>query len=218
VSAHSRSERSQRTRDAHRNAGLARFRDQGVAATSVEEIAADAGVTKRTFYRHYDSKLQILFSDYDARMNWFRKALEVRPRNEPLTRSVRAAVDAFPYDDALSAVADMRNRELDDEYVRTQLRRLQAELAHEIERHVQQRNPAQGDAAFVIALRAQWISAAMFTAIETWMRAGDHHNVEELSRLVDLALSVLDIHDNEIQADRRSHSATAAQPMRQLLR
>jgi hypothetical protein len=52
---------------------------------------------------------------------------------------------AIPYDDAPGAVADMRERELDDEYVRTQLRRLQAEMAHEIERHVQQRNPAQGD-------------------------------------------------------------------------
>ncbi len=58
--------------------------------------------------------------------------------------------------------------------------------------------------------RAQWISAAMFTSIETWMQAGDHHNIDELSRLVDLALSVLDDHDNEIRADSRSHGATVA--------
>jgi hypothetical protein len=38
-----------------------------------------------------------------------------------------------------------------------------------------------------------WDRAAMFTAIETRMQAGDHHNIDELSRLVDLELRVLSI-------------------------
>jgi hypothetical protein len=41
--------RSERTRDALRKAALVRFLAQGVEETSAEQIAADAGVSLRTF-------------------------------------------------------------------------------------------------------------------------------------------------------------------------
>lgn len=50
--------RSERTREALRQAALVRFLAQGVEATSAEQIAEDAGVSLRTFYRHL-SPLQI---------------------------------------------------------------------------------------------------------------------------------------------------------------
>ena len=43
--------RGERTRDALRRAAQVRFLAQGVEETSAEQIAADAGVTLRTFYR-----------------------------------------------------------------------------------------------------------------------------------------------------------------------
>ena len=71
--------RSERTRVALRRAALARFQTQGVEATSAEQIAADAGVTLRTFYRHFPSKHDLLFADYDSGLQWFRGALAARP-------------------------------------------------------------------------------------------------------------------------------------------
>ncbi|WP_155724414.1 TetR/AcrR family transcriptional regulator, partial [Mycobacterium avium] len=47
--------RSERTREALRQAALVRFLAQGVEDTSAEQIAADAGVSLRTFYRHFRS-------------------------------------------------------------------------------------------------------------------------------------------------------------------
>ena len=41
-----------------------RFLAQGVEDTSAEQIAADAGVSLRTFYRHFSSKHDLLFADY----------------------------------------------------------------------------------------------------------------------------------------------------------
>jgi AcrR family transcriptional regulator len=57
---------SERTREALRQAALVRFLAQGVEDTSAEQIAADAGVSLRTFYRHFTSKNDLLFADYDA--------------------------------------------------------------------------------------------------------------------------------------------------------
>ncbi len=76
--------RSERTREALRQAALVRFLAQGVEATSAEQIAEDAGVSLRTFYRHFRSKHDLLFADYDAGLHWFRAALDARPADESI--------------------------------------------------------------------------------------------------------------------------------------
>src|SRR5215207_9582754 len=90
--------RSERTRDALRQAALVRFLAQGVEDTSAEQIAADAGVSLRTFYRHFASKHDLLFADYDAGLQWFRAALADRSADESLVDSVHSAILAAPYD------------------------------------------------------------------------------------------------------------------------
>ena len=106
--------RSERTREALRRAALLRFLDQGVEGTSAEQIAADAGVSLRTFYRHFASKHDLLFADYDAGLHWFRSALAARPSDEPLIESVQAAIFAFPYDvEAVTQIASLRAPELE---------------------------------------------------------------------------------------------------------
>jgi len=101
--------RSERTREALRRAALVRFLAQGVEGTSAEQIAGDAGVSLRTFYRHFTSKHDLLFADYDAGLHWFRSALAARPDDEPITESVQVAIFAFPYDvQAVTQIAAMR--------------------------------------------------------------------------------------------------------------
>ena len=81
--------RSERTREALRQAALVRFLAQGVEDTSAEQIAADAGVSLRTFYRHFSSKHDLLFADYTG-LHWFRAALDDRPATESIIDSVQA--------------------------------------------------------------------------------------------------------------------------------
>src|SRR5690349_23859069 len=108
--------RSERTREALRQAALVRFLAQGVEDTSAEQIAADAGVSLRTFYRHFGSKHDLLFADFDAGLQWFRGALAARPAGESVIESVQAAIFAFPYDvNAVAQIAAMRAEQVDGE-------------------------------------------------------------------------------------------------------
>lgn len=186
------SSRTERTRDALLAAALVRFLDDGVEATSVADIAADAGVTERTFYRYFPSKHHVLFSDYDARLDWFRAALRVRPAKEPITTSVRNAVESFPYNDALQQIAELRTRALQTEQVNAHLRRVQAAFADEIEQHLLRTGAGDGgvEEKLRARLHAQCISAAMFTALDAWLATTDHA-IEELERLIDLSLTIL---------------------------
>lgn len=100
--------RSERTREALRQAAVVRFLAQGVEETSAEQIAADAGVSLRTFYRHFRSKHDLLFADYTG-LHWFRAALDARPVDEAIIDSVQTAIFAFPYDvEAVAKIATAR--------------------------------------------------------------------------------------------------------------
>lgn len=44
------------------NAALELFAEQGFEATTVNDIAARAGVTRRTFFRHFPDKREVLFT------------------------------------------------------------------------------------------------------------------------------------------------------------
>ncbi len=51
------------------------FRDQGFDETTVEEIAAAAGVSPRTFFLHFSTKSAAAFPDHDIRVEEFRTRL-----------------------------------------------------------------------------------------------------------------------------------------------
>jgi AcrR family transcriptional regulator len=185
--------RSERTRDALRRAAQVRFLAQGYDETSAEEIAVDAGVTLRTFYRHFTSKQDLLFEDYDASLQWFRTALESRPPGEPITRAVLAAIDSFPFDRSeMYEIAALRHRELDRTRVEHHINQVQAEFAAEVERYLlRQGRPDGDDAAFLSSVTAQCVAAATFTALDTWMRS-EPTDLDELTRLTEVALTRLE--------------------------
>lgn len=189
--------RSERTREALRRAALLRFLDQGVEHTSAEQIAVDAGVSLRTFYRHFASKHDLLFADYDAGLHWFRTALASRPAGEPLIESVQAAIFAFPYDvEVVTQIAALRSQELDPDRIVRHIRQVEADFADAIAEHLQRRTPA-GDlgAPLRIAVIARCIAAATFGAMELWMVADDR-SLADLAGMCRTALGWLDIRDS----------------------
>lgn len=189
--------RSERTREALRQAALVRFLAQGVEDTSAEQIAADAGVSLRTFYRHFSSKHDLLFADYTG-LHWFRAALDARPADEPVIDSVQSAIFSFPYDvDAVTKIAALRQDELDPGRIVRHIREVQADFADAIAAQLQRRGRASDGAAeraadrrMRTAVTARCIAAAVFGAMEVWM-VGDERSLGELARLCHAALESL---------------------------
>ena len=186
--------RSERTREALRQAALVRFLAQGVEETSAEQIAADAGVSLRTFYRHFTSKHDLLFADYDAGLQWFRAALAARPADESIIESVQAAIFAFPYD--VEAVTQDRRAARRGTRPRTHraphppggggLRRGgRGDLTRDD--HAAARRRTSG---LRVTVTARCIAAAVFGAMEVWM-LGEDRSLPELARLCRTALESL---------------------------
>jgi len=181
--------RSERTRTALRNAAMVRFLAQGVEATTAEEIASDAGVTLRTFYRHFSSKHDLLFADYDSGLHWFRRALAERPADEPVIESVSVAVFAFPYDvDAVVQIANLRVGTLDPSRIVQHMRRVQSDFAHELLDHLRERHPDADELGITVAARA--IAAAVFAGMEVWLQRGSR-SLPELAQLFRDSLSAV---------------------------
>ena len=185
--------RSERTREALRQAAVVRFLAQGVEDTSAEQIAADAGVSLRTFYRHFSSKHDLLFADYTG-LHWFRAALDDRPVTESIIDSVQAAIFAFPYDvDAVAKIAALRDDEIDPGRIVRHIREVQADFADAIQIQLQRRSCAvdpTSDDRLRFAVTARCIAAAVFGAMEVWMLGGDR-SLGELARVCHVALESL---------------------------
>ncbi|MGY1993398.1 TetR/AcrR family transcriptional regulator [Mycolicibacterium fortuitum] len=188
--------RSERTREALRQAALVRFLAQGVEDTSAEQIAADAGVSLRTFYRHFTSKHDLLFADYDAGLHWFRAALAERPASESILDSVQSAILAFPYDvDAVTKIASMRAVELDPDRIVRHIRQVESDFADAVAELLVARagQAPAGDDRLRIVVTARCVAASVFGAMELWMvgnEAGER-SLPELARMCRTALEAL---------------------------
>ena len=110
--------KSERTRAALRDAALRHFAADGFEAASVAAIAAETGVTERTFYRHFATKDEVLFGDLVTRLEWFSRALRDRPAGEDLVRSVLASLGSAPTDPRLlGEIARLRSELLSPERI-----------------------------------------------------------------------------------------------------
>lgn len=70
------------------------FAREGFDETTVDEIAAAAGIGRRTFFRYFASKNDVLWSDHGARLERMGAHLRASPPDEPLLDAVRRAVVA----------------------------------------------------------------------------------------------------------------------------
>jgi AcrR family transcriptional regulator len=77
-----------------REAALALFDEHGYDATTVAEIAERAGLTKRTFFRHFADKREVLFSGSEELQALFVRAVVEAPSTAGPLEAVAAGLDA----------------------------------------------------------------------------------------------------------------------------
>jgi TetR/AcrR family transcriptional regulator, regulator of mycofactocin system len=75
-------------------AALDLFARQGYEATTVDQIAAAVGVSRRTFFRYYASKREAVWGEFDDELVRLRTELRSAPRSRPMMEVIRLAVIA----------------------------------------------------------------------------------------------------------------------------
>ena len=71
------------------------FARQGFTATTIENIAQAVGVGKRTIFRYYPSKNDILWGQFDESLTMFRETLQRMPLDIPVLEAVYRGLVEF---------------------------------------------------------------------------------------------------------------------------
>jgi TetR/AcrR family transcriptional regulator, regulator of mycofactocin system len=69
------------------------FEERGFGDVTVDEIASEAHISARTFYRYFPGKEDVLQLQIDRRSAALREALSARPLDEPPLHSLRLALE-----------------------------------------------------------------------------------------------------------------------------
>lgn len=83
------------------------FAERGFEQTTVEDLAEAAGIGRRTFFRYFASKNDVVYGDFEAALDELRARLRATPPEVPLLDGLREAVLAF---NALPAEAEPQHR------------------------------------------------------------------------------------------------------------
>jgi AcrR family transcriptional regulator len=158
------------------------FAANGYEATTVDDIAAAAGVGRRTFFRYFDAKDDVLFANHDeivAEMEEeFAAADPARDPVEVACAAVGLVLDSYADDLDVSlkrfaltrTVPSVRDKEV------ATVDRYQRVLA----RYLQGRFEEQGDetASLRAAVAAAAIAAANNHVLRRWLRAGGTDDIK----------------------------------------
>jgi TetR/AcrR family transcriptional regulator, regulator of mycofactocin system len=71
---------------------LSLFTEAGFEETTVEQIASSAGVSRRTFFRYFDSKADVLWHSFDGEVRALRAAFAAVPADVPMMEAIRQVV------------------------------------------------------------------------------------------------------------------------------
>ncbi|WP_280236100.1 TetR/AcrR family transcriptional regulator [Nocardia cyriacigeorgica] len=189
------------TREALRMAATRLFADRGYAATTVREIADQAGVTERTFFRYFAGKEELLVDDIIDDLPVFTAAIRARPGDEkPLTaieRAALAAVERAPDDSgtpsALWLFLQGPPRTQLGRSARSLLVQFESAIADALRDRLHRNGTAPDDVDYTADLAARTAVAVLRTAlIREWeLRTRDTTNPPDLPALVRQAFALL---------------------------
>jgi len=166
-------QRRRSTHEALRRAALASFASRGFANVTVTELAREAGVTERTFFRHFPTKEAVLFQDYETHVEWLSEALAQRPPSESVFDAVLASVASFPYDlEVVRQAATARTELISADRIASHLRVVQSSFAGVITDFIKNRYSDTSDIDLVAEVAGATLAAALVVAVENWGRNG----------------------------------------------
>jgi AcrR family transcriptional regulator len=175
-------QRRRSTHDALRRAALASFASKGFANVTVTELAREAGVTERTFFRHFPTKEAVLFQDYETQVEWLSDALAQRPASESVFDAVLASVASFPHDlEVVRQAATARTELISADRIASHLRVVQSSFAGVITDYIRNRYSEMSDLDLVAEVAGATLAAGLVVAVENWGRNGCRDDLGEIT-------------------------------------
>lgn len=176
-------------------AALRLFGERGFDAVTVDDIAAEADVSRRTFFRYFASKEDVLLADHQVQLARLREAMAARPSGEAVLTALRNALLSITGD-----FEDRRERVILRGRIMRETPSLQARsLVHQKawEDAMQQMVADRLGVDPVLDLRPGVVAAtalaAMRVAFNNWLNAG------ATADLIALTAEALDLLDGGLQ-------------------
>jgi AcrR family transcriptional regulator len=163
-----RDRRKRRTAEAIVAAALELFAERGFERTTIDQIAAAADISRRTFFRYFADKEELFFAEDERLLEVVEETLDAAPAGEPVLELARRATRAL----AAHSVADPERRLARERLIAAtpalQARRLAKNLRWEqaIAARLRERGSGEQEALLVPKLAM----ACFQTAYERWVR------------------------------------------------
>lgn len=163
-------------------AALDLFAEQGFEATTVDQISEAAGVGRRTFFRYFRSKEDVVFPDHDERLAEVVEQLEAAEAGEPplaaVCRAARLVLEGYLAEPEISLkrfrltrqVSSLRDKEITstDRYQRVFARFLQRRYAERSE--LSEQDPVE--AGLQASVGAGAVVSAHNHVLREWLKSG----------------------------------------------
>ncbi|MGA1836253.1 mycofactocin system transcriptional regulator [Herbiconiux sp. 11R-BC] len=165
------------------------FIEHGFDATTIDEIAARAGIGRRTFFRYFPSKNDLPWGDFESLLDRMRAHLGSLPAELPLVDALRTAVIEFNRFPAAEVPYHRQRMDL--------LLNVPTLVAHSTLRYASWRQVVAEFAAERLGVPADSLQpqaiawtylAVSLAAYEQWLK----HDDAELGELLDSAFRMLD--------------------------
>ena len=155
------------------------FAEQGFAATTVPETTARAGLTTRTFFRHFADKREVLFAD-DAEVPAFAAKMMAGapPSADPMTLILQGlrVVAETRFEPRKAALRERRDLVASDEGLRERELRKRATLAEAVRTGFL----ARGLDPTRAALLAETCVTLMMVAVTEWLDRDDDRKLYDI--------------------------------------
>ena len=182
-----RERKKERTRRLLADVALDLFETRGYDRTTVDDIAAAADVSPRTFFRYFAAKDEALFDRAGDVQVQFRALLSSRPAGEPLLVSLREIGSALLAgelvdDTRVRRVLSLAHRE---PALRTRYEGLMAMIEADLTEWAADRL-GESPSALRPRLVAAAVLAARRVAMDIWLESPDADLANEVARAIDL--------------------------------
>lgn len=166
-------------------AALRLFTERGFDEVTVDDIAEAAGVSRRTFFRYFESKEDAVLPYEEERIDELREALARRPAHEPVLATIRRVTTAIGADlgpqgpARREALARMRIVTENPSVLARSLE-LQSRMAQELSALVAEHLGVDADTSLEAQVVAGAAIAAVRAAAQVWWASDGRRDFAEL--------------------------------------